>query len=153
MLEWGPKESGVVPILLDGEQVATAAPDRWREGAELVVGGDIWTFARDGRDRVARLARSPRTVLRASKKSVWRSGWVVTGDGVSYEIVPKGLWVTTYYVLRDGLPVGAGRTPGFWSARPTLDLDQSVPPVHQLFLLWITHIMRQRQASAAAAGS
>jgi len=153
MIEWGAKRSRVVPILLDGEEVATAVPARWREGAELFVAGDTWRFERDGKDRVARLARNPRVTLRASRKSVWRSGWVIMGEGVTYEVDPAGLWVTTHRVLRDGQPVGTGRTPGFWSSRPTLDLDPSVPPVHQLFLLWISHIMRQRQAAAAAAGS
>lgn len=149
-MEWGAKKGGVVPILLDGEQVATVDPETWREGAELVIAGQAWTFGRDGRDRVARLARNPRVVLRATKKSAWRSAWTITGDDASYEIGPEGFWQTTHRVQRDGRPVGIGKSAGTWSSRATLDLDPSVPPMHQLFLLWISHLIRRRAAAAAA---
>lgn len=147
MLEWGRKKDGLVPILLDGEQVATADPEFWREGAELVIGGETWRFARDGRDRVAKSSRNPRVVLRATGPSIWGDKWVITGDGVTYEVSSEGFLRKTHRVMRDGHRVGTAATAGTWSSRPTLDIDASVPPVHQLFLLWISHIMRQRAAA------
>ena len=150
MLEWGAKKDGLVPILLDGEPVATADPEFWREGAELVIGGETWRFERDGKERVARSARNPRAVLRATKPNWWRDAWTVTGDGVTYEIGSEGFLGRTQRVLRDGQRVGTAHTAGAWSSRPVLDVDPSVPPLHQLFLLWISHIIRKRNAAAAA---
>ncbi|MCK0113916.1 hypothetical protein MWU75_17365 [Ornithinimicrobium sp. F0845] len=152
MLEWGAKKGGVVPILLDGEQVATVDPEFWREGAELVIADQTWRFERDGRDRIARLARNPKVALRATKPKVWRDGWVVTGEGVTYDIGSEGFFGRTQRVLRDGRRVGTAHTAGAWSSRPVLDVDPSVPPAHQLFLLWISHIIRKRNAAAGAAG-
>ncbi|WP_109473363.1 hypothetical protein [Ornithinimicrobium cavernae] len=152
MLEWGPKSGGLVPILLDGEQVATVDPEFWREGAELEIGGRTWQFARDGRDRVARLQGSADPALRATRPSFFSSAWAVHGEGVGYEVRRASLFGNEHLVLREGTPVGTGRTASFWSGRATLDLDPSVPPVHQLFLLWISHLMRQRANAAAASG-
>lgn len=153
MLEWGRKRGGLVPILLDGQEVAEVDPEFWREGAELRIAGQTWSFARDGRDRVARPHDSASGSLRASKKSLMSASWIVTGDDVTYEIGKQGFFGATHVVHRDGQQVGLGRTASFWSHRPVLDLDPSVPPVHQLFLLWISHIIRQRDASAAASSS
>lgn len=153
MLEWGAKKSGLVPILLDGEQVATVAPEFWREGAELVIAGQTWQFARDGRDRVARLsspAGDQPVVLRAHRKSFFSQAWLVEGEGVHYEIGPESFFSARQHVLRDGQRVGTGDKVSFWRARATLDLDPSVPPVHQVFLLWISHIIRRRAEAAAA---
>lgn len=152
MLEWGHKSGGIAPILLDGEQVATADPEFWREGAELEIAGQTWEFGRDLRDRVARVAGDHRVVLRATRKSFFSSAWLVEGEGVSYEIGPEFL-SSTHRVLRDGVQIGTAPKAGFFSSRASLDVDESVPPVHQLFLLWISHIIRRRAASAAATSS
>lgn len=153
MLEWGAKRDGLVPILLDGHQVALVDPEFWREGAELQVAGQTWIFGRDGRDRVARLAGSDVPVLRAAKTGFWGSSWTVEGEGVRYEVKPQGFTGRTHVVLRDGRQVGSGDPATFWSGRATLVLDDSVPPAHQLFLLWISHIIRRRAAAAAASSS
>lgn len=153
MLEWGPKQGGLVPILLDGEPVAEVDPEFWREGAELQVGGQTWQFGRDGSERVARPAGGGAPLLRARRKGFFSSAWIVEGEGAHYEIGPQGFGGRTQRVLRDGRPVGTGGTSGFWSGRATLDLDPSVPPVHQLFLLWISHLIRRRAQSAAASAS
>lgn len=151
MLEWGKKTGGQVPILLDGEQVATVDPEFWREGAELVIAGQTWQFARDGGDRIARLASAPdQVVLRATKKGLFSQSWLIRGDGVSYEIGQERAFGTRQQVLRDGQRIGTSDKTSFWASRPTLDIDQSVPPIHQLFLLWISHVIRKRAEAAAA---
>lgn len=152
MLEWGHKNGGVVPILLDGTTVATVDPEFWREGAELVIADQTWEFGREGGDRVARLAGATQVTLRASRKSFFSSAWIVEGEGVRYEIGPQFM-SSTHQVLRDGTPIGTAPNAGFLSSRACLDVDDSVPPMHQLFLLWISHIIRRRAASAAAASS
>lgn len=152
MLEWGHKRGAVAPILLDGEQVATVDPEFWREGAELDIAGQRWEFGRDGRDRVARVAGDHRVALRATRKGLFSSAWLIDGGGVSYEIGPQ-FFSSTHRVLRDGVSVGTAPPAGFFSSRACLDVDASVPPVHQLFLLWISHIIRRRSAAAGAASS
>ena len=139
-----------MPILLDGTPVAEVDPKFWREGAELTIADQTWEFARDGRDRVARVPDSGEVVLRGGRKSLLSSSWVISGEGVSYEIGRQGFFGSTHAVHRDGQLVGSGRTAGFLSSRPVLDLDASVPPLHQLFLLWISHLLRRQAASAAA---
>ncbi len=155
MLEWGPTENGVVPVLLDGRPVAAVDPEFWREGAQVTIADQTWEFTRDGSDRVARLS-SPRgdapVVLRARRKGLLHSAWLVEGDGRHYEIGPENFWGSTHRVLQDGRRIGTAGKVGFWSPRPTLDIDPSVPPLHQLFLLWVSRIIRRRAASAAAAG-
>lgn len=153
MLEWGAKRGGLVPILLDGEPVAEVDPEFWREGAAVQVGGQGWQFGRDGRERLALPADGGPPLLRARTTGFWRSAWVVEGDGVHYEIGPQGFTGRTQRVLRDGQQVGTGGTSGVWSGRATLDLDPSVPPVHQLFLLWISQIIRRRAQAAAGSAS
>lgn len=151
MLEWGHKSAGLAPILLDGEPVASVDPEFWREGAELVIGEQTWEFARDGSYRVARMAGERRDLLRARRKSFFSSAWIVEGDGVSYEIGPQFL-ASAHQVRRNGQLIGEAPKAGFWSSRACLDVDPSVPPIHQLFLLWLSHIIRRRSASAAASG-
>ncbi|WP_162802160.1 hypothetical protein [Ornithinimicrobium murale] len=152
MLEWGHKSGGVAPILLDGEPVASVDPEFWREGAELVIGDQTREFTRDGSERVARLAGAGQPLLRARRKGFFSSAWLVEGDGVSYEIGPQFL-ASAHQVRRDGELIGEAPKAGFLSSRACLDVDPSVPPIHQLFLLWLSHIIRRRAASAAAASS
>lgn len=149
MLEWGRKSGGIVPILLDGDEVARVDPEFWREGAELTIGGETWHFGRDGRDRVASIGADPTVRLRATRKSFFSSAWLVEGDGVTYEISPQFM-SSTLRVQRDGQPIGTAPKAGFFGARAALEVDPSVPPMHQLFLLWISHIIRARSAAAAA---
>lgn len=152
MLEWGHKSGGLAPILLDGEPVASVDPEFWREGAELVIGGQTWEFTRDGSDRIARLAGETHELLRARRKGFFSAAWIVEGDGVTYEIGPQFM-ASTHRVQRNGQLIGEAPKVGFWSPRACLDVDPSVPPIHQLFLLWLSHIIRRRAASAAAASS
>lgn len=151
MLEWGQKSGGLAPILLDGEPVASVDPEFWREGAELVIGDQTWEFTRDGSHRVARLAGDSRDLLRAHRKSFFSSAWIVEGEGVSYEIGPQFM-ASAHQVRRNGQLIGEAPKAGFWSSRACLDVDASVPPIHQLFLLWLSHIIRRRDAAAAASG-
>lgn len=153
MLEWGRKQGGLVSILLDGQQVAQVDPQFWGEGGHLTIGDQAWEFGRDGWDRVARVPGTGQVVLRGSKKSLMSSSWLVSGDGADYEIGKQGFFGSTHVVHRDGQQVGSGRTAGFWSSRPVLDLDPSVPPLHQLFLLWLSHLIRRRDAAAASSSS
>ena len=153
MLEWGHKVAGLVPILLDGEQVAALDPEFWREGAELVIADQAWEFTRDGSDRIARRAGESAARLRARRPSFWSPSWVVDGQGVTYEVARASMFGSGHEIFRDGQLIGEGRQAGFWSSRASLDVDPSVPPVDQLFLLWISHIMRRRAAGAAAASS
>lgn len=151
MLEWGHKSGGLAPILLDGEQVASVDPEFWREGAELVIGGQTWEFTRDGSQRIARRAGEERELLRARRKGFFSSAWIIEGEGVTYEIGPQFM-ASAHQVRRNGQLIGEAPKAGFWSSRACLDVDPSVPPIHQLFLLWLSHIIRRRSQAAASSG-
>lgn len=150
MLEWGHKEGGLVPILLDGERVATVDPSFWGERARLLIADQEWEFDKVHGDLVARPAGQKAPVLRAGKKGLFSSAWVIEGEGTTYEVSSEGFTGSTHRIMRDGTRVGTAGKGGFWTQRVTLDVDESVPPMHQLFLMWVSHIIRRRASQAAS---
>lgn len=149
MLEWGKTSAGETPVLLDGSPIASVRQSRWRERAELTVEGQAWVFAAEGGQRVGTCPDQPGRRFTARRPPVGRSGWELECDAAGYELLTPPLFSSTIDVCRNGEPLGSGRRVRFWSRRPVLEVDPSVPTEHQVFLLWVAFLMYWRQQRAA----
>lgn len=148
MLEWGHKSEGAVRVLHDESVVAEVRASSFRERADVTIGAAQWEFLKRG-GSLHGVPEGAAGAMIASRRSVFRQGWEVEADAQTYRIQPEGFWQNSYSVERSGIRIGESRKAGFWSNRPTLDVDASVPLHHQVFLLWVAFIMRRRASSAA----
>ncbi|HLR84192.1 MAG TPA: hypothetical protein VK059_04540 [Nocardioidaceae bacterium] len=152
MIEWGHKSAGAVHVLQGDSVVAEVRASSFRERADVAIGAAQWEyFKRSGTLHGVSQGHAGR--LSASRQSMFRQGWQVEAGAQAYLIRPEGFFQSRYRVERAGVSIGESRKAGFWSNRPTLDVDADVPLEHQVFLLWIAFIMRRRAAGAAAGAS
>ena len=149
-LVWGRKRGGSVPVLRDDAVVASIWPSHLRERAEAEVDARHWSYARRSRALRATLTPEPEPRMVATRPSMMRQAWDIRTDRATYRIEPMGLLQSGYRVLRDGAQVGTSARAGFWSSRPTLEVDSSVSADEQVFLLWVAYIMRRRGGAAAS---
>ncbi|MDN5852540.1 MAG: hypothetical protein L0K86_06775, partial [Actinomycetia bacterium] len=151
MLEWGRKSAGAVSVVQNGSIVAEVRASSFRERADVAINAEQWQFfKRSGSLHAVPEGRTGG--MSASRRSVFRQGWEIDAGAQTYRIRPVGFLQTRYRVERAGTRIGESHKASFWSSRPTLDVDASVPLEHQVFLLWVAYIMRRRAAGAAAAG-
>ncbi|UYM03813.1 hypothetical protein [Solicola gregarius] len=133
--------------------MASVRPASMRERAEAQIDGRQWTFRKQHGELVAGLAGEPEPRLVASRPSVLRQAWDIRTGARTYRIEPMGFLHSGFRVLRDGSEVGTGGKASFWSNRPTLDVDPAIPQAEQVFLLWVSFIMRRRATAAASSSS
>lgn len=148
MLEWGRKSAGSAPVLQDETVVAYVRVAALRERADVEIGATHWQFFKRGGELHA-VRDDQAAGMTASRRSVFRQGWQIEADAQTYQIQPEGFLQTRYRVVRAGIRIGQSNKASFWSNRPTLEVDASVPLEHQVFLLWVAFIMRKRAAGAA----
>ncbi|MCZ2857320.1 hypothetical protein [Blastococcus sp. VKM Ac-2987] len=144
---------GVLPVLRDGEVVATLRSATWTESATVAVDGVAWVYARHRRELTGRREGDPEDTarLRARQASAWKGTWAIDLEGTAIEVRPASRWRGTHRFLRHGRPVAeSGSTPG-WTPRATITMDGELPLDQQIFLLWWEHVLRRRAAAAAAA--
>ena len=131
---------------------ASVRPSAMRERAEVDIDGAAWSYYKEHGRLLGERDGSPQPDLRASRPSVLRQTWDIEAGGSTYRIKPEGFLQKRYRVTRNGTEIGESGKAGFWSNRPTLDVDPATPLEHQLFLLWVAFIMRRRAAAAASSG-
>ena len=151
MLEWGRKSGGIVPVEREGRVVAELRPSSFRERADVAIEGAPWQFFKRSGDLHAVREGMPEA-LTASRPSFFRQAWEVDAGTIAYRIEPAGFFRSGYHVLCGATRIGYSDKIGFWTRRPTLDVDPSVPLEHQVFLLWVAYVMRKRSEGAATAG-
>lgn len=152
MLEWGHKSAGSIPVLQDETVVARIRASSWRERADVEMTGAPWAFfKRSGELHAVRDGHTGGML--ATRPAMFRQRWDVQADAQTYRIQSAGFMSSRYSVLRDGVSIGESGTPRFWSNRPTLDVDASVPLEHQVFLLWVAFIIRRRTTGTSAGSS
>jgi hypothetical protein len=148
---------GEVPVLRDGEVVATLRAASWKESATALVGDREWIFVKRRGVLTARLSLDPEDSARytARQASFWKSTWVVEFDGVQIDVEKISMWKTTHRYLAGGWQVAESGTTGGWSARPTLTADDRLTLDQQVFLLWLEVVLDRRNKAAigAAAGA
>jgi hypothetical protein len=143
----------VVPVLADGVVVGTLRSSTWKEAATAVIDGQDWVFARRKGALTGRRAADPEDTARltARRVSAWKSAWTADLEGTTVEVRTASAWAGTHRVLIDGWVVAeSGKTGSWWSPRPTLDVQASLPRHHQAFLLWLELVRRRRVATATA---
>ena len=149
--------NGIVPVLRDGDVVATLQASRWKEAATAVADGHEWVFAKRHGELRGRWVEDPEDSarLRARRTSAWKGTWALDLEGTALEMRTASVWRGTHRYVRDGRQVALGGKAGTWSRRPTLEVDATFPLHQQVFLLWVELMLIRRAAaatSAAAAG-
>lgn len=155
---WSSKSDGVATIADSQETaVATVRAGSLRERAEAQIDGERWLYYRFKEKHTYNLVgeregdREP--CMKAIRKSYWRSDYEIEIGDTTYRVKPHGKLGIKYDVLRDGSVIGISKQAKWWTVRPKIELDASVPLQHVIFILWVIYIMRQREAAAAAAAS
>ena len=148
-----------MPVLRDGSMVASLLASNWKEAATAVVEGWEWVFGKRGGELNGRWADEPEgsARLRARRTSFWKGTWALDLEGTPIEVRTASAWKGTHRFLVAGRQVAESGVLGFWSQRPTLTADESLPLAHQVFLLWFELVMARRRtattATVAAAGA
>ena len=144
-----------VPVLRDGEVVATLRASNWKEAATAVVRDREWVFTKRRGVLAARRSVDPEDSARCSARqaSFWRSSWAVDLDGVLIDVEKTSMWKTTHRYLVDGRQVAESGTTGGWSPRPTLTADETISLDQQVFLLWLELVLSRRNQAAIGAAT
>jgi hypothetical protein len=148
-------EKGVIPVLRDGEVVATLRAANWREAATAVVGDRAWVFAKDKGTLTARWAAEPDDVARLSARqsSFWKGTWTIDLEGRAVEVESSSWWRGTHRFRSGGSTVATSGTTGGWSPRLTLDADDVLPLHQQVFLLWLELVISRRNTATVTAAT
>jgi hypothetical protein len=146
---------GEVPVLRDGEVVATLRASNWRESATAVVGDREWVFAKTRGALTSRRSVDPEDAVRSSARqaSFWKGTWVVELDGKQIDVERTSMWKSTHRYLDRGRLVAESGTTGGWSPRPTLTADDGFPLDQQVFLLWLEIVINRRSQAAVSAAT
>jgi len=146
---WG---ANVVPVLRDGEVVATLHASNWRERATALIDGREWVYAKQHRELTGRWVMDPEgsARLRARQGSFWRGGWDVELEGTRVEVRTASWWRSTHRYLVGGREVARSGAAGL-GQRATLDGDGGLPLPQVVFLLWFELVVRRRASAATAA--
>lgn len=142
MLEWGRKAGDIRPIRRDGEIVARVRPLQIRDHAGVDVGDAAWSYYSRGDELFGAPAGATEPATRAT--AVSRGMYAVHTDRAEYRIERFGMPRSPLTIARSGVNIGSSGTVGWWSRRPTLDIDPGTPLEHQVFLLWVAFVMRGR---------
>ncbi|MGY2067824.1 hypothetical protein [Blastococcus sp. SYSU DS0619] len=144
---------GVLPVLRDGEVVATLRSSQWKEAATATIGDRAWALTTKRRDLMARWESEPADAvrLRAHQTSYWSGTWEVDLEGTPVEVRTASRWKGTRRYLVAGRSVAESGTTGGWAPRPTLDADAALPLEHQVFLLWVESVVSGRNSAALTA--
>src|SRR5215210_200526 len=96
--------SGEVPVLRNGEVVATLRASNWRESAAAVVGDREWVFAKARGVLTSRRSVDPEDTVRSSARqaSLWKGTWVVDLDGEHIDVERTSMWKNTHRYLHRG---------------------------------------------------
>jgi len=146
---------GEVPVLRDGEVVATLCASSWKETATALVGDREWIFAKRRGVLTARRSLDPEDGVRydARQASFWRSSWVVDLDGKRIDVERISMWKTTHRYLDGGRQVAESGSSGGRSRRPTLTADDRLTLDQQVFLLWLEVVLDRRNKAAIGAAT
>ena len=158
MLELGKAGSagtgkGVIPVLRDGEVVATLRAANWRETATAVVGDRAWIYAKDKGALTARWADEPQARLSARQASFWKGTWTLDLEGRAVEVESSSWWRGSHRYVSSGTTLAESGTTGGWSPRLTLDAGDALPLHQQVFLLWVELVISRRNTATVTAAT
>jgi hypothetical protein len=148
-------EKGVTPVLRDGSVVATLRVSNWKDAATAEVGDREWIFSKRKGVLTGRWASEPEESarLQARQTSWWKGTWTIDLEGTSLDAEKTSTWASTHRYLANGRQVAESGTVGRWTARPTLEADDSVALDHQVFLLWVEFVEGRRNAATTTAAT
>ena len=141
----------------DGAQsVADLRVSWWREHGQLTVQGQPYRVYRDGflGVRGAFILESAGVIVaRAEKPSALRRCFHIEYAGRQYTLRATSAFRRAFHLL-DGTNVIGSLTPeGIFTYRTTVDLPDELPLPVQVFMIWLTVILWQRDEDASAAAA
>ena len=143
----------VLPVLRDGEVVATLRAPGWKEAATAVVGDREWVLAKRKRELTGRWAGEPEDAarLKAWQTSFWKGTWEADLEGLSVRTEVVSRWKGGHRYIAGERVIAETGTTGGWSPRLTLTADDTLLLDHQVFLLWLALVMSRRDQAATTA--
>jgi hypothetical protein len=135
-----------------GTTVAVIDLSNWRENARIEVSGRRYLARHETWSREFVLQREDGQVVAvAERPSAWRERFTLTHEGRRYELARESAWKGTFVLLREGAGVvGAVRQRGWFSSEVYVDLPEELPVEVRMLVLWLTIVLRRRQAAAAS---
>jgi hypothetical protein len=143
--------------VMDGAQsVVDIQVSWWRERGRLTVQDQPYTVYRDGflGVRGAFILESAGVIVaRAEKPSAWRRCFRIEYAGRQYTLRATSAFRRAFHLL-DGTNVIGSLTPeGSFTYRTTVDLPDALPLPVQVFMIWLTVLLWQRDEDASAAAA
>lgn len=132
-----------------GAVVGSLEPPGWLTDGAMTVGDQAWRLVRSGRQYAA---RGP--VDLTAERARWSLRWEITGTAAPYFIEAAGSVSRQWRVVRGRKEIGRSDIQGFWTPKAAIALPDDVPPVDQVFLLWIMQdgIYRRTNGATASGG-
>jgi hypothetical protein len=115
-----------------GVEVGWLEPPGWLADGAMGIGEQTWRLVRSGRQYAA---RGPQDVT--AERDRWGLRWEIAGSAAPYCIELAGTVSRQWRVVRGRKEIGRSDIQGFWTPKAAVALPDDVPPVDQVFLLWI----------------
>lgn len=142
--EWG---RGNV-VLAEDQPIASAHRSWFRERAEVRIGDADWVFRAEGSDRVGESQGLVR--IRARRRSMWTGRYDVDGARASYSLGKRSVWSGRLVLTQGQAEIGDVRRSSLWTNRPQLTTTVDLPPEDAVFVLWLAHLIAEREESASS---
>ena len=90
---------------------------------------------------------------RASKTSFWRPELEIEFEGDHYVLKKRSMWCDTVVLQQGNEEMGTIRHTAWHRRDAHIELDDRLPPVLQVFALWLTLLLWKRDAAASEGGA
>ena len=126
----------------------------FREGAEMSLGGELYSLERDGVLRGGFfLRRGGDVVARAVKPSAFRSRFEVEHAGEHYSVERTGFLRSRFVVRQGPVDVGCLARRGWAAHSCDIDLPQEWPEALRIFVFWLALVLWKREDTVAASSA
>lgn len=137
-------------LLLDGKPVGDFDQSTFRERATVRFNGEEWNFTKEFGGDVLATKVGEGLRMTAQKGGIFTSRWEVGTTAGVYQL--RG-WGRSLEVSLGDVVLGHSESAGTLTDRRRLQLEDSVPLRHHVFLLWVVTVDVRRKSSSGDSGA
>lgn len=142
--------SQVFNVLENGVVVAQINPSGWREKGVLSVGDSNYHASSEGwiRDQFL-LSLNTKHIAVAERAGGWLSPVFDVKYGDELDKLTSSWFKSSYTIQRNGQEIGSITPTGILARRVTARFPDDLPRPVQIFIIWVTNILRARSADVS----
>ena len=133
----------------EGRHVADVGLSSWRERGKVVLGGSEYRVRPEGWCGPFVLEQNGSVRARAHKPSVFRNDFEIEYEGDHYTLKPRSFWGHALVLRQGGEELGTIQRTAWYKSCARAEMADRLPPVLQLFAVWLTLLLWKREAAAA----